>query len=847
MRQFLMHPWRVLAVVAGIALGAAVFTSVRLAVDASLDSFTQTMDLISSRADRVVIRPGGRIPEGLLTRLKTHQAVETASPLMSSYVRVSGNEKTPFLLLGLDPILDRSLRSWQVTSASSLDPRVWLDLIRRPYTLFLGQALAREYNLQAGDTVTLGHVHGTAVFQVLGILEPQGLALVEGGHVAVTDISTMQEFTGSQGWVDRIDLLLRSCEGAARQIRNLLPEGMVLQEPGERKETGRIMIKAYQINLSILSFVSLFVGMFLVYSLVSLNAASRRKEWAIIRSMGGSSGLLFMLIMAEGAVLGLIGWLLAIPLGSFLVKYLLRAVSGTISTLFVRVHVEALQLDPWELVLSFGVTLLIALLAAFRPAREATRIAPREAMTLQDLPSGQGVHSFRATLIGLILILLAWPVAKLPGTPGFPLAGYVGAFFLVAGFSLFSPLVLRFIGKSLSPFLRRTAGEPAFLAGRYLHDAGRRTAISVGALVTAMALFVSLAVMIHSFRQTVSLWVNQTLAGDFFVRPMMAGVNQYKDALPPKVVASLKGLNHGVDLLPYRRIHLRYGKTPYQLEALDFETFLRYGEFIMLEGDLKAITPALHAGEGVIVSEVFANQTGMHQGNHYRLQLGEAHLDLPILGVFRDYRTRGGVVHMALGPFQDMTGDHTWGGARFFFREPPKDLGEATAKLRSRILQECAQGHPLEVASGRELRQEILRIFDETFAVTTVLLLIALLVAGLGITTTLTVLVMERMRQLNTLVAVGAAHGQIRSMIFWEAVLMVMAGEGIGLMCGLLLAHLLIYVINFYSFGWTFLYRVDWSTLLLSLPLILATALVAALPAARMALRSSPALVLKES
>jgi putative ABC transport system permease protein len=75
---------------------------------------------------------------------------------------------------------------------------------------------------------------------------------------------------------------------------------------------------------------------------------------------------------------------------------------------------------------------------------------------------------------------------------------------------------------------------------------------------------------------------------------------------------------------------------------------------------------------------------------------------------------------------------------------------------------------------------------------------------------------------------------------------MVITGEAVGLVCGFLMAHLLIDVINLQSFGWTFLYVVDWKALLVSLPLILGTALVAALPAARLVLKSSPALVLKE-
>jgi putative ABC transport system permease protein len=127
-----------------------------------------------------------------------------------------------------------------------------------------------------------------------------------------------------------------------------------------------------------------------------------------------------------------------------------------------------------------------------------------------------------------------------------------------------------------------------------------------------------------------------------------------------------------------------------------------------------------------------------------------------------------------------------------------------------------------------------------------VLLLIALIIAALGIATTLTVLVLERSRQLNTLLAVGAGSGQIRSMIFWEASFLVATGECAGLVCGFILSHILVDVINKQSFGWTFLYGINWKALGLSVPLIILTALCAALPAIKLVYRDPPAILLRE-
>jgi putative ABC transport system permease protein len=83
-------------------------------------------------------------------------------------------------------------------------------------------------------------------------------------------------------------------------------------------------------------------------------------------------------------------------------------------------------------------------------------------------------------------------------------------------------------------------------------------------------------------------------------------------------------------------------------------------------------------------------------------------------------------------------------------------------------------------------------------------------------------------------------------MIFWEAAFMVVAGELAGILCGFILSYLLVYVINRHSFGWTFLYGVDWWALGMSLPLIIVTALAAALPATRMVFAEPPATLLRE-
>jgi putative ABC transport system permease protein len=846
LRDMRKHKGRAATVLLGIALGAAVFSSVRLSVNASLDSFTKSMDLIAGQADYVLTRPGGHVPENLITRLWKHRAIQNVSPVMSTYTRIAQAGSEPFILIGFDPILDRPLRSWQISQTTDQEAVVWFDLLKEPDTIILGEPLVRLLNREPGDQMQLEHVRQRSNFKIIAKLEPEGLALAEGGRIALTDIATFQEFTGLFGKVDRIDLKLKpfATPKDLADIRQMLPASIQLNPPTAKRESGQMMIRAYQLNLSILSFASLFVGMFLVYSLVALNAASRRHELAILRSTGASAYHIFFIFLTEGAFLGIIGWLAAIPLGNFLIKYLLHGVSQTISTLFVRVQVQTLSLSVFEISLSFAVTVGISILAAYQPAREAMQVSPKEALEISQMSMRPGKSSRQLAIGGLICILLVMPLSRLPAVLDMPLPGYLAILLLFVGFSLLAPWALQRISHRFSSVLLRRAGIPAYLASRYVRDSGTRTAVSVGALITAVALFAALVIMIYSFRQTVEYWTYETIKGDLFLTSKMGEINRFQYPIPQQVIENLQDFTSEVDILPNRRFFLNYGKFPYEFELLDIQGFMQYASFFWLKGDADKIRPMLKGGEGVIVSEVFSNRTGLTIGDIFEAQIKESYVKLPILGIVRDYRTQGGVVFFSMPHFNAQYHQTYWGELRFFFKDRSQDLDLAVAKLRNEIIDRI--GDKVDMYSGKGLRGAVLRIFDETFAVTTVLLLIALVIAALGIAITLTVMVLERSQQLNTLFAVGASFRQIRTMIFWEAGFMVAIGELAGVVCGFILSYLLVYVINRQSFGWTFLYGVDWGSLGLSIPLIIITALAAALPAVKMVFRQPPATLLRE-
>lgn len=839
LRQWRLKPWRSLAVVLGVGLGASVFLSVRLAVTASVESFRHGMDAFIGQASLTVGSPGSRVDERLVTTLLRNPAVAQAAPVISAYA--ADRSGRPVRIVGVAPLLDRAFRQFDL-SGKNAPSASWMDLPAVPRTVLLGEPLARRLGAGPGSRVVLRHGGTESEFTVLGVLAPEGLAGVEAGDLAVTDISTAQEFLGVLGFVDRIDVKL--APGAqAKDLADSLPPGVQAAPPGEARDSGLTLIQAYQLNLTVLSFVSLFVGMFLVYSLVSLDAAARRKELAVLRSLGAGPGTVSALFLFQGGVLGALGWLAGLPLAAILTGKMLGVVNSTVNNLFVRLAVGGASLDPLETALSLALTVFISLLAALGPALRSLRVSPREAQSVHALERGRSFRARRAwALAGLCLAGAAWPVSRLGAAPGAPVTGYLSIFLLFTGLSLLSPLALRAAVAAASP-LARIGGVPAMLASSQSGLGGQRGAVSVGALATAMALFLALSTMIHSFRASFVRWLDQTVTGDLFIRPAMAELNDYRDPLPRGLQTWLEARGD-VMVLPYLRRYLTLNGVPLQFEPTDMPKLLALSSFSVLES-LPDARQLLLSGKGVAIAEALSVMAGLKTGDRFRVEVGGADVDAVVALVVRGYRPRGGEVYFDLEAFRRLGGDAAPGGLRVYFTDRSGDIAARADALRAEVLS-GPFGESIEAVSGVGLHRAVTRIFDDTFAVTGVLLVIALGVAALGVSVTLTLRVLERSRELCTLLALGASRGQITAMVLWEAAFIGLAGEAVGIVGGLGLSAILIFTITRQSFGWTFAYLTDWRAMALSLPLILLTVLAAGPPACRAALSRPPALALRE-
>jgi len=230
----------------------------------------------------------------------------------------------------------------------------------------------------------------------------------------------------------------------------------------------------------------------------------------------------------------------------------------------------------------------------------------------------------------------------------------------------------------------------------------------------------------------------------------------------------------------------------------------------------------------VLIGEPLARRLRVGRGDELTLPGPEGAIRLPIAGVYYDYTTENGSVLMAMETMVAAYGPGPTNNIALYV-EPGRDVERIVDELKERFREA-----PLDIRSNRRLREEVLSIFDQTFAVTRLLEMMSLAVAASGIALGLLILARERAAELALYRSLGAVRSQILRIFLGKGLGMALGGLALGAAGGTALSLILIYMINRAYFGWTIHFYVPWAALTRALVTILAGALLASIyPAVR--------------
>jgi putative ABC transport system permease protein len=363
----------------------------------------------------------------------------------------------------------------------------------------------------------------------------------------------------------------------------------------------------------------------------------------------------------------------------------------------------------------------------------------------------------------------------------------------------------------------------AQLAAGTLGSAPGRTAVAAGALMTALAMSVSVVVMVGSFRRTVETWINATITADLYVSPgSRPAVGPSASFVDGDIIGRLADVPGVAAVDPYRQVPAHYQGEAILLSSRDLSIVRERSTMQFVHGDSSDLLFRLAQGEGIAVSEVLATRIGVQAGESLELPTAGGQGLFPVLGVFYDYATDGGRVLMD----RELWHRH-WRDQGVTALAVYVDERANPDNVRSAIEAQLASSHRLSILSNRELRFEVLEIFDQTFAITRALDLVAMVVAALGVAGAVLAIVMERRREIGVVRALGATRSQVSAIIVWEAVLIGVLGTLLGVAVGFAVAAVLINVVNVQSFGWTIVFSWRFPEIAVAASIALAAAVAA--------------------
>jgi putative ABC transport system permease protein len=842
LRHLASYKGRALLCLLGVALGVAVFVGIKTAASSALISFQDTVTSLTGNTQLQVTGQGNGFPEDIFAVVTSAAGVRAATPVLEFNVIVAPPVDEPLLMLGIDVFSDHEFRQYNFVE-SRKEKGAILSFLTEPGAIALTEKFARRHGLEMGDRLEILSGSRRLTFMLRALLKLKGPARALEGNVALVDIATAQEAFDRIGRLDRIDLILdenSSPEKVRNQLQKLLTADLRVEPAQQRLGLIREMINAYRLNLLALSLVALFVGIFLVYNAVAFAVSKRRYEIAMLRVLGAQRWQILGLFLGEALIVGLLGAFVGVGLGLVMAKIALKAMAQTISELYLLIRAETLSLSPLIILLGAGAALGVALLGGLFPSLEASRTLPREALYRGSLERRLRMNLGKISLAGVLVLTVGYWCSQQPPVEGLPLFGFVAAFLILAGFSFLAPASVLLVNRALAPGLTGIFKIEGKMASRYLGRSLNRSAVAIASLMTALAMLISISIMILSFRQTVAIWTEQIIAADLYISPAVRLTGQ-RGSLPPALVASLPQLPGFAAMERLSEIPIRIGDVPALLDVTDLEVKERLGRIMYRNGSSREIMRRCRQLGQISISEVLANKLGLGEGDLLILPTPKGLQSLVIAGVFYDYRTEGGMVIMDRSTFHHYwPEEHRYTSVGLYLKSDanPEDI-------RTLIRSQLNKSQEVFITSNRELRQEILRIFDQTFSITYALQIIAIVVAVFGIVNTLILLVMERERDIGVLKAVGATNRQVQRMTLLEAGLMGLISFVLGTFNGILLSLLLIFVINKQSFGWTIQFSVPGVMFGKTLILVLACALVAGLIPARNAAGKNVSEVMK--
>lgn len=830
LRFLLKHPWHFLLSILGVALGVAMVISIDLSNSSAQRAFSLSAEALTGKATHQIQGSGGFLSDQVYRDVKLATGYRNAAPVIDGYGRVQGLNRT-FQILGVDPIAEGPFRDF-----SSQDGGIDLaKFITGQPTAVISELVLANLGKNIGDSLQVSVGGRPFVLFIVGAIATSNKRSEQAlESVLLVDINTAQYLFDMAGQLSRIDLIIpdENEELIIASLSSSLQQGTRLVSSGSRTDTLSQMTRAFELNLQALSLLALLVGMFLIYNTMTFSVVQRLPLIGRLRALGVTKSEILVMIIKEAVLIGLIGTMLGITAGIGLAQFLLGLVTQSINDLYFVLSVQELTIDLVPVLKAVMLGLGATLMAAFWPAREAaeTEVSTVLRRSLSESRLAQRLPSL--SLIGLAIGLAGGGILLIPD--GEIIAGYNSLLFVILGFSLVIPALMVGLVALIRPIFGAINGLIGKMSVRGVVTELSRTSVAVAALVVAVAASVGVGVMVDSFRVTVVSWLESQLQADIYVQPPSAVARKADAQLQAELVQIFKETEGvaGMHSVFSEDVMTTYGSSNLVTTSLGAKASDSYQTKEIQDGFWEQF--ALE--EVIMISEVYAYRFGVGMGDSLGIITDKGMQYFPIQAIYFDYASDMGTITMNRSLYDRYFDNRAISGLALY-ADDQTEVDVLVNRLRDSVV----GVQEVFIRSNKGLREASIEIFDRTFTVTVVLRLLAVVVAFVGILSSLMALQLERAREHAVLRANGMTPGQLWNYVITQTGVMGVIAGVLSIPLGLLISYVLVYVINLRSFGWTLEFIVSPPLLIQAVGLAVGAALLAGIyPSWKMA-RANPA------
>jgi putative ABC transport system permease protein len=776
-RTLAARPLRSLLTIAGIALGVAVLCA-SLTLGAALNvAVDRTVNDMVGRADVRVsgLRESGLSEDAVSVLLSTDGVVDAAPVVEHKTFPTSsptGRASDAITVLGIDPT--SYLRVHDVPLAAG----TMLDRTDEPVAL-ISQELANEDGYGLGSRISILGAGGRTELRVVGILP--GFGPVAGtGRTAIIPIDVARATFAIPG-SSHVDLRLAAGtqDSVTSHLAARMTEPYVLASPRDIAAGLRASSSSFQGTAALVAAIVLFVGAFLIVNTVSMTVGERAREVGLLRAAGATRSQLSRFVFSGALALGTLGAAFGVVLGWIMAGLMAGAVSDATG---LSAAVQAV--DPAGAITAAVVGIAITIVAAIEPALAAAHISPVEALRARlDLPR---VRRGRLLWIAVIFVavaalaMLAWPPVAAASSTGRALAVY--------GVLLAATMLTPFLVKPLAGVLAYPVGlilrlEASLARGSVARDRSR-TALTLGSLVIGLAMIVALGWSAQAARAAASAWLEDVVPGDEVVtsiRPIAP------DEEIQQELAAVPGVQR---VSPIATFVVAFRGMRLDAAAVAGSDFIADGRLTTVSGDRLAALQAIDAGGAAIVPAAVADRLSLAVGDTMHIPVDAVRaVDLRVAAIVERSLpgTSGEAILVGWNDATASLGVH--GADAFAVRFVPGAETQAAPALRATAQSLALEANPVERIQGA-----VAEALARVFGVFDALAFVAVIVAALGIVNTLTMGVLERVREIGVLRAIGMSRRQAMRMVVVEAAILGIVGVVLGAAAGIAVGAVLLQV-----------------------------------------------------